>query len=57
MDHLNATGNFADLTQVPNVDLECRLNCYYLSYRFLIFLLLNTKIHLLIQSEKQNKVF
>lgn len=45
---MKATDNFADLTvtQVPNVDLECRLNCYYLSYGFLIFLLLNTKIHL-----------
>jgi len=37
--NLKATDDFADLTQVPNLDLECRLNCYYLSYGFLIFLL------------------
>lgn len=42
--HLKVTDEFADLTQVPNIDLEFRLNCYYLTYGFLIFLLLNTKI-------------
>lgn len=29
-----STCEFADLTQVPNVDVECRLNCSYLSYDF-----------------------
>lgn len=29
---MKATDKFADLTQVPNVDLECRPNCYYLRF-------------------------
>lgn len=41
---VNLPENFADITQVPTVDLECRLNCYYLSYAFLIFLLDTTML-------------
>lgn len=38
---LMVAGNYADLTitQVPNVDLEYRINCGYLNYGFLEFLL------------------